>query len=80
MTPSIGRIVHYVDNDGEHRAAIIVRTYPSGNALSPVAEHVGLQVFLLTGTVPLARVEHQEIEGTRRTEYTPGTWHWPERV
>ena len=77
MNPSIGRIVHYVLPDGtypgEHRPAIIVRTW------SPTT--VQLQVFVdgtndyddYAGTIWATSVSQDE------ETKAPRTWHWPER-
>lgn len=70
---TIGRIVHYVLSDNEHRPAIIVGAY--GNNI------VNLQVFTdgdndsqAFGTVWRSSVEQDE-------EFKEqGTWHWPERA
>ena len=73
MTPSIGRIVHYVAGDLPwHRAAIITEVHEQGAAAAINA--VSLAVFDPTGLVFAAHVPY-EASGLR-----VGTWHWPERV
>ena len=70
--PSVGRIVHYVDNDGgwAHRAAIITEVLPDDeHETQPVA----LCVFGVKGLLFLYPVE---LEPT----CVPNTWHWPEYV
>lgn len=71
MNPTIGRIVHYILDDGQHRPAIIVRVWEDGR--------VQLQVFtdgsndgapFASGIVWRTSVH----EGTES-----GSWHWPER-
>lgn len=67
-----GRIVHYVLQDGSHRAAIVVRNWRTPGGCC------NLQVFL----------DGEEIEGGRawRTSVLysakpqPHTWHWPEKT
>ncbi|MGA5764489.1 hypothetical protein [Nonomuraea bangladeshensis] len=78
MTPSVGRIVHYVSHgtppreDGtqaytsECRAAIVTETNTS--------DTVGLCVLNPTGQFFNRTVTHDE------DEKRGGTWHWPERV
>lgn len=73
MTPSVGRIVHYVSRgsaDGvftpECRAAVITEVSPdTGRAALMVMNPQG--IFWDWG------LEYNE-------ENKPGTWHWPERV
>ena len=75
MIPFIGRIVHFVLPNGEHRPAIIVRVWDS--ASSPES-YVNLQVFTdsdndgLQNTMWRISVR-QDVENM-----APGTWHWPE--
>lgn len=77
MTPSVGRIVHYVlpdgRNRGTHRPALIVAVWSE--------TIVNLQVFTdgpndgndyVTGQVWRTSVRFAE-------EGDFGTWHWPER-
>lgn len=80
MTPTIGRIVHYVLANGEHRPGIIVRTWPTDD------EKVNLQLFVdgsndcaaepqanySTGVIWKTSAPHDE-------EKKPNSWHWPER-
>ena len=72
MTPSIGRIVHFITRHGVHRPAIIVGVNPLGN------EGLSLQVFVdptQDDTVPFQRnVFHDDTRETRCS------WHWPEKV
>ena len=71
MLPSVGRIVHYTHESGEHLAAIITRIW----ILNPGA--VNLVVFpdhsTMVGT-PFAITEIQYGD-----DDTPDRWHWPER-
>ena len=87
MTPSIGRIVHYVLNhgksEGQHRPAIIIETCEHLFGAGVYSrEECQLMVFVdgsNDGTpwhgLPIwaTSVPHDE-------DGTPGTWHWPERV
>ncbi len=76
--PTIGDIVHYVLPDdtrypGEHRPAFVVKVWSGGYA--------NLQVFVdgtndypnYNGSVWATSIEHAE-------DYSPRTWHWPERA
>lgn len=66
----IGRVVHFVDLHGAHKAGMIVdiRDEPVG----------GVDIFMLPtrkeGGMVLPNVWHS----ARNDE--PGSWHWPERV
>jgi len=69
-TPSIGRIVHYVEVHGKHHAALVT------DVAKDDASSVDLAVFhsQLRGTLFLQAVRYSwPPEG-------PNTWHWPERV
>lgn len=79
--PSVGRIVHFVLNQGrnvgEHRPAIIVRVW---DAMPHPGSAVQLQVFTDQGNDDLpgtfwATSVTQDPTGTR-----PHSWHWPEHV
>ena len=74
MKSSIGRIVHYVLPNGQHRPAIIVNCWPG-------SDRVNLTVFPdLANDHGTNRVE--SAASARLDESTapePGTWHWPER-
>ena len=63
--PTVGRIVHVVEGDGGHLAAIITE-------VSPDARYVHLAVVGVLGIRFLHDVGLDEAQ-------TPGTWHWPER-
>lgn len=88
---TVGRIVHYVMPNGEHRPAIVVRVWGDGHS---GAQRVQLQVFtdgsndvhtpagehpeFVSGIYWATSVLHQE-----PTEEVPDperTWHWPERA
>jgi hypothetical protein len=74
MTPTVGRIVHYVAygtpggeyQAGAHRAAVVTQVHS--------ASCVDLCVFNPTGLhfVTSRLYEHED-------KKAPGTWHWPER-
>ena len=86
---TVGRIVHYVLANGEHRPAIVVEDWTKG-------QDINLQVFLDGNNDASAErhdgsagaiFEHECIAGIAwRTSVryadakkkTPGTWHWPE--
>lgn len=78
--PTIGRVVHYVlpdgPNAGDHRPAIICRTWPDGSGVP--TSTVQLQVFPDGANDGLTNVEWMtsvpfDAAGAE------GTWHWPER-
>lgn len=85
QVPSIGRIVHFVldegRNKGEHRAAQIVRTW--GTPDQP-AQYVNLVVFLdgsnddaIGGALTTWRTS---VQPDFSEQPAPRTWHWPEFV
>ncbi len=84
--PSIGRIVHYVledgPNAGEHRPAIIVKVWgpPDGQPTPTTA--CQLQVFTDS---PGGEVYNDQLppvlwKSSRSQGTGPGSWHWPEHV
>jgi hypothetical protein len=88
MTPTVGRIVHYVARgsaDGVFpktcRAAIITEvdldqnTGHEGNVMLCVLNPQG--IFFDSCDYDEGHIVEKLF---RRPEYTPGTWHWPERV
>lgn len=90
QAPSIGRIVHYVLQSGEHRPAIVVPT----NQTPDHDLQVNLQVFLdgpndSTATNPHVAPALQTWPSTEWRQNigysdpavaTCSTWHWPEQV
>lgn len=69
MTPTIGRIVHYVVENGSHRPAVIVAVH--GHLT------VDLHVFVdptNDGLIPFQRFVLSDEQKNKKT------WHWPERV
>ncbi len=68
QTPSISRIVHYVDVNLDHCAAIITAVGADGAVVLTVFPRGG-NPYPVLHVVPLD-------EGRKAT----GTWHWPERV
>ena len=73
MTPTIGRIVHYVASEAPwKRPAMITEVHPQGAAAAIGA--VSLAIFNPGGLVFRAHVPY-EASGLR-----VGTWYWPERV
>lgn len=78
MTPSVGRIVHYVARgsaDGIYpsvcRAALITEVGPDQN--TGHEGYVGVAVLNPTGLFFHDACDYGESK-------EPGTWHWPERV
>ncbi len=71
QVPSVGRIVHMIMPNGEHRPAIIVKVW----AQHPRPETAcNLHVFF-------DKFDTGEQDVTSRQQGTaPGSWHWPEYV
>lgn len=67
--PSIGRIVHYVGEDGVHSVALIVGVYERS---------VNLHVFYDDSLSDNPHIRQTNAEYSEESK--PGTWHWPERV
>jgi hypothetical protein len=67
--PSIGRIVHFVEENGAHSAAIV--TGVQGDVI----------VGLLTAPFRDSPMSISHPAGFTHDEsgQTPATWHWPER-
>ena len=78
MKPSVGRIVHYVLKNGQHRPAIVVRNWADEGVY---VKEMGVNLYVFTDGVN-DRPEYG-------TAWAPsvmfsdakeeGTWHWPER-
>jgi hypothetical protein len=77
---TIGRIVHFIMPDGNHRPAIVVEDWKGKD------DHINLQVFL-DGDNDLSAPHHERQYGSAwRTSVKyapakknePGTFHWPE--
>lgn len=62
----VGRIVHYVDEDGKHKAAMVTAIHDEAS--------VSLQVF---GPVPNP---FPTVVLYSESGVLPNSWHWPERV
>lgn len=84
---TIGRIVHYVLADGQHRPAVVVQTW--NPETSSYAEGVvNLQVFMdgtndLRASAGLTREQAERglvwVTSVHPDESkAPGTWHWAE--
>lgn len=76
--PSVGRIVHFVQEGVEspaaHRAAVVTEVYESGITLA-VFKRMGLGALVMGGPCV------EQFEGVQYDpEMRPNTWHWPERV
>lgn len=63
---AVGRIVHYVDSEGEHKAAIVTAVHDE--------QSVNLQVFGQTED-PFPKCILYSESGV-----LPRSWHWPERA
>lgn len=70
---SVGRIVHYVMPNGQHRAAMVINVDPSD-------PRPDLRVF----THPMDGLEYSNgmlfVEKVPMSEGDVGTYHWPEKV
>jgi hypothetical protein len=77
MIPSIGRIVHFIMPDGQHRPAIIVRVW---DPKATNATLVQLQVFTDSSNDKEPNVIWRTSVHQDETATKPGTWHEPERV
>lgn len=80
ITPSIGRTVHFVMPNGDHRPAIIVRVWDHTAVQLQVfvdgSNDAGLVHATELGQLTVWRTSvHQDAD-----ELKPGTWHAPERV
>jgi hypothetical protein len=83
VTPSVGRIVHYVapgSADGtypsEHRAAVITRVWRQMvDGEETISTDVDLMVFNPTGARWFQRCPGMKYD----PGFGPYTWHWPER-
>ncbi len=76
MIPSLGRIVHFILPDGQHRPAIIVRIW---DVVPTDKSMVQLQVFTDGTNDRLQNVEWRKSVHQDPAAATPGTWHEPER-
>lgn len=75
--PSVGRIVHYVANEGnppDIRAMHITNVQPDGNVGGQVLRSSFADLTILQQQLEVADVVHDE------TTFKRGTWHWPKRV
>lgn len=75
--PTIGRIVHYVYEDGTHRPAIIVSVIEADVVM------VQLQVFNDADPKAIYNDQRPAMDWKTSIEFdedgAPGTCHWPER-
>lgn len=78
-----GRICHFVMADGQHRPAIVVRVWKTGEADYPDGT-VQLQVFTDGSNDPgvgrdQGTIWKTSVHSDEETK-SPGTWHWIERA
>jgi hypothetical protein len=86
MTPSVGRIVHYVsygtpggEYEKECRAAIV--TEVEGHAVWPSSlEESDMWVVGLCVLTPAGQFFNRGVVQMEDPAHDSGTWHWPERV
>jgi hypothetical protein len=69
MKPTIGRIVHFVDDDGSEWPAVITRVFSD--------TRVNLQVFRDSDVTPRTSVPLIEVSGDPSSRFS---WHWPQRA
>lgn len=75
MKPSLGRIVHFVDERGVHLAAIITWAYEDAEqSIDLTAFYRDSDASSNSGGVTVSRVPFSV------SVSQPETWHWPERV
>lgn len=76
--PSIGRMVHYVNDDGAHLPAAIVEPEHHSYEPDPIGgvdmHWVKQGLFVMTMNGPFT------VYAAESTEPYPGMWHWPEYV
>ena len=74
--PSVGRIVHFVLPNSEHRAAMVVKIFCDDGSAQ-------LQVFT-DGSNDNSYCGDDNVRWETSVRYSEGneprTWHWPERV
>lgn len=72
---SIGRIVHFVLPNGQHRPAIVTRVW------TPVCGQLAVFTDIANDArdVPEAVAQLVEYRSSVMEGTGPGTWHWPER-
>jgi hypothetical protein len=67
--PSLGRIIHYVGDDGGHRSAIVVAAFDDPRSTFYA------RLFEIDPRADTIVILYTDDEGTNT-----GQWHWPERV
>ena len=72
MSPTIGRTVHCVLDDGTHRPGLVLEI------VTETMVHV--RVFTLGPVVDSRPEEFIAVLSQDEETKRPGTWHWPERV
>ena len=91
--PSLGRIVHVVLKDGQHRAAIVAHDFgndrPNLDVVLDLQNDLNEEYFVRLDLFP------EEVRSFLRWHFgklslgsavhdedtkAPGTWHWPEKV
>ncbi len=91
--PTIGRAVHYVLANGQHRAATVVNAWPD-SAQSTICNltvhldgmndftpglHMADPELIPPGAYTAGGVLHVGSAHQDEDTKAPGTWHWPER-
>lgn len=76
MTPTIGRQVHYVAENGQHAPAFIVGFVGSVLALTVLTDGIRDRDTKQSWEPTFFRANVKEDEDGE----LPGTWHWPERA
>lgn len=80
QVPSIGRVVHFVMPNGQHRPAIVVQVWNEDvvnlQVFTDGSNDAGVVVYPNTG----GYVQWQTSVHHAENEPGPHTWHWPEYV
>ena len=87
QVPSIGRVVHFILDEGrsfgQHRPAIITRVWARADQVTPETA-VQLQVFADGTNDDIQGGANVVWKSSRQyrdpSEQAAGTWHWPEYV
>jgi hypothetical protein len=76
--PKIGKIVHYVFDNGEERPAIVTdEVQKDGHAKGFIGLHVLLGPRDVAKSFLAWAKEDRPPSGRKDGKHTPGTWHWP---
>jgi len=74
MKASVGRIVHYIGEEGEHLAAVVTRAHSTLGMVDLTCFHPESTALTISGAETHSRVPFDDLNFSSRS------WHWPERV